>query len=74
MREGNILQASYQAKLERAQQRYEAGEIPHRDCELCGEPADQEMGEFTIQAGYLPQDTRVFAHAQSAAEQGLEIA
>ncbi len=46
-----------------------------RDCDLCGEREGKEMGEFIIKGGgYVPNDTRVYAHAQCAAEQGFEIA
>lgn len=39
-------------------------------CGLCGEPADDEMGEFVITAG----DEHVIAHAQCGLDHGLEIA
>lgn len=39
-------------------------------CELCGEPADDEMGEF-----WQPeQENSVIAHAQCGIDAGLEIA
>lgn len=46
------------------------------ECQICGEPADGEMGEFGLPDGQTDPDgaVSVVAHAQCGLDAGLEIA
>lgn len=48
------------------------------ECQLCGEPADDEMGEFTLPEphpnGNLEDKRSVIAHGQCGLDHGLELA
>lgn len=56
----------------------EHGNTTH--CQLCGEPADDEMGEFSLPVNpfdhdYLTKDyPTVVAHGQCGLDHGLEMA
>lgn len=56
-------------------QPYNEGEGEAPDCQICGEPGDLEMGEFSLPEPD-PQDgsLSVVAHAQCGLDHGLEIA
>lgn len=45
------------------------------ECQLCGEPADDEMGEFALPIGQTDPNgcVTVVAHAQCGLDRGLEI-
>lgn len=45
-----------------------------KECQLCGEPADGEMGEFGLPEGQTDPDgtVSVVAHAQCGLDAGLE--
>lgn len=65
------LRYEYQQKMRYAEGRVADGSLSQRDCDLCGEPLDEEIGEF-----YDPgnPDTHVIAHAQCGLDHRLEIA
>lgn len=46
------------------------------ECQICGEPADGEMGEFALPKGKTAPDgtVSVVAHGQCGLDHGLEIA
>lgn len=45
----------------------------HPDCGICGEPADNEMGEF-FTPDWPDDKPSVIAHAQCGIDAGLELA
>lgn len=52
----------------------EAGET--EECQICGEPADDEMGEFGLPEGKTAPDgsVSIVAHGQCGLDHGLETA
>lgn len=49
-----------------------------KECQICGEPADDEMGEFTLPEahpnGGTSDNRSVVAHGQCGIDHGLELA
>lgn len=55
---------------------YECLPYDEEECQICGEPADGEMGEFGTPIGTTTPEGSVslVAHAQCGLDAGLEIA
>lgn len=43
-------------------------------CQICGEPTDDEMGEFALPVPDINGEITVYAHAQCGLDHNLQIA
>lgn len=69
----------YEQKRLDAEARVASGELSQRDCDLCGEPLDNDIGEMhgaLTPGGTAPYDEidRGIVHAQCGLDVGWEVA
>jgi hypothetical protein len=66
MTDFDALVREYEQKRRAAEARVESGELSQADCDLCGEPLDEDIGEFVREDG-----CHLLCHAQCGIDANL---